>query len=69
MLRPIKVNILVPIAFVIICVFLLILPCYEAPFEVGMGVVITISGIPFYYFGVLWKSKPKWFQNIMGKLP
>lgn len=65
--RPIKVNIIVPIIFVIICIFLLIMPCFEAPFEVGMGLLITLSGIPAYYFGVMWKNKPRSFKNMMSK--
>lgn len=63
--RPIRVNLAVPVTFVIICIFLLILPCYEAPFEVGMGVLITVSGIPAYYFGVYKKEKPQWYNRIM----
>lgn len=64
--RPIKVNLVVPIIFVIICIFLLIMPCVEKPFEVGMGVIITLSGIPAYYFGVYKTEKPDWYNNIMG---
>lgn len=67
LVRPIKVSLIFPITFVLICIFLIIMPCVEAPYEVGMGVSITVSGIPAYYLGVCWKSKPRWFQNIMGK--
>lgn len=66
LVRPIKVNVLVPIAFVVICLFLIVMPCVEAPFEVGMGAALTLSGVPAYYFGVYWKDKPVTFQNIMG---
>ncbi|KAF5306758.1 hypothetical protein FQA39_LY01516 [Lamprigera yunnana] len=66
--RPIKVYAIVPITFILLCFFLIIMPCVEAPFEVGMGALITISGIPAYYFGVCWKNKPQWFQNIMRKI-
>ncbi|KAK9702741.1 Amino acid permease [Popillia japonica] len=65
--RPIKVNIIVPIIFIIICFFLIVMPCVEAPFEVGMGVLITLSGIPAYYFGVKWTDKPAGFIKIMHK--
>lgn len=65
--RPIKVNIAVPILFVVICIFLLIMPCFEAPYEVGMGTLITASGIPAYYAGVKWTNKPAWFQKLMRK--
>ena len=53
--------------FVLICAFLIVVPCYVAPYEVGMGVLITLIGVPVYYVGVAWKSKPQWFQNGIGK--
>lgn len=65
--RPIKVNIFVPIIFVCICVFLIIVPCYVVPKEVGMGCLITISGVPVYLVCIAWKNKPLWFQNAINK--
>ncbi|XP_046804075.1 Y+L amino acid transporter 2 [Lucilia cuprina] len=65
--RPIKVSMWIPIAFVIICAFLVVVPIYVAPYEVGMGVLITVIGIPFYYVGVVWKSKPQWLLNLISK--
>ncbi|XP_011705911.1 PREDICTED: large neutral amino acids transporter small subunit 1-like, partial [Wasmannia auropunctata] len=62
--RPIKIPLWIPILFVALCAFLVIVPCYKRPYEVGMGILITVSGIPAYFFGVAWKSKPLWFQNI-----
>lgn len=61
--RPIKVNILVPIIFVAICIFLIIVPAYQVPWESGMGLLITLAGIPFYLSCVAWKHKPEWFQG------
>lgn len=58
----------IPIAFVIICAFLVVVPIYVAPYEVGMGVLITVIGIPFYYVGVVWKTKPLWLTNFISKL-
>ncbi|XP_058809097.1 Y+L amino acid transporter 2 [Phymastichus coffea] len=66
--RPIKVSLWVPISFVIICAFLVLVPCYEKPFEVGMGVIITLSGIPAYLIGVAWKNKPSEFQEFNVKV-
>ncbi|XP_018323198.1 Y+L amino acid transporter 2 [Agrilus planipennis] len=68
MQRPIKIHLIVPVTFVIICIFLLILPCVEAPYVVGIGTLITLSGIPAYYAGVFWKNKPKWFREMMKTL-
>ena len=66
--RPIKVNICVPIVFVGICIFLIIVPSWQVPFEVGMGVLITLSGVPFYFLCVAWKKKPQWFQSKIDKI-
>ncbi|CAH1980750.1 unnamed protein product [Acanthoscelides obtectus] len=65
--RPIKVNIAVPIVFVLICIFLLVLPVIESPDIVLGGLGITLTGIPVYFLGIYWKDKPKWFQNFMHK--
>lgn len=67
MQRPIKVHIGVPIVFVLICIFLLVLPMVDSPLIVLGGLVITLSGIPVYFFGVYWQKKPKTFLNFMGK--
>ncbi|CAH0554028.1 unnamed protein product [Brassicogethes aeneus] len=66
--RPIKVNIFFPIAFVAICLFLIVLPILDTPLALCGGALCTLSGIPFYYFGIHVKQKPKWFQNFMRSL-
>ena len=38
-----------------------------APYECGMGLLITIAGVPFYYLGVARKEQSKWFQDKMVK--
>ncbi|PSN56949.1 Large neutral amino acids transporter small subunit 2 [Blattella germanica] len=59
--RPIKVSLWVPILFLLICLFLVVVLCYTRPFEVGMGVLITLTGFPVFWIGVIWKNKPEWF--------
>lgn len=66
--RPIKVNIIIPIAFLLVCGFLVFLPLYVRPYEVGMGLLITCSGIPAYFFFVYWESKPKWVRMLLDHL-
>lgn len=61
--RPIKVNITLPIIFFIICAFLVTFPCYVSPWEVGVGLVFILSGIPVYYVTIGWKNKPIWLRN------
>lgn len=66
--RPIKVNLFVPILFVGICIFLIIVPIYQVPMEVGMGALITLSGVPFYLICVAWKKKPVWFETKTNRI-
>nr|CAD7588773.1 unnamed protein product [Timema genevievae] len=65
--RPIKVNIIFPIIFFVICLFLVILPCYVSQLEVGVGLAFIISGIPLYLIFIYWKNKPRWLVKSSGK--
>ncbi|KAK0179337.1 hypothetical protein PV327_005097 [Microctonus hyperodae] len=58
--RPIKVSFILPIVFLLICIFLVFLPCYGSPLEVGIGLMIIISGIPVYWIFIYWENKPQW---------
>lgn len=62
-----QLPLIVPIVFIIICAFLVIVPCYVAPYEVGMGVLITAIGIPVYLVGVVWRNKPEWLNSAIRK--
>ncbi|XP_026675862.1 large neutral amino acids transporter small subunit 1 [Diaphorina citri] len=66
--RPIKVDIILPITFFIIAAFLVTLPMYVKPWEVGIGLLMILSGIPVYMVFVYWKDKPRWLNNIADPL-
>ncbi|KAI0219607.1 Asc-type amino acid transporter 1, partial [Lamellibrachia satsuma] len=61
--RPIKVPIVIPVIFLIVCVFLLILPIYTSPQEVGMAIVLLLSGVPIYLIGIVWSNKPDVYKR------
>ncbi|KAL3859885.1 hypothetical protein ACJMK2_010072 [Sinanodonta woodiana] len=65
--RNIKVNIGFPVFFMIICLFLIIMPLTSSPRECFIGIIMVITGIPVYLIGVVWESKPKWFRDIVDK--
>ena len=44
------------------------MPFYVEPVQVGMGVLITVIGIPFYFVGVACRKKPKILLNMLGKI-
>ncbi|XP_059170201.1 large neutral amino acids transporter small subunit 1-like [Physella acuta] len=68
MKRPIKMPLVIPFLFLAIVLFLLIVPLVAAPYDTGMGVLIVFSGVPVYILGVVWKNKPKAFQDMMMSL-
>ncbi|XP_058803392.1 Y+L amino acid transporter 2 [Phymastichus coffea] len=65
--RPIKVPLALPVIFFIICAFLVILPCCDSPWEVGVGVIFILSGIPVYGIFIHWPNKPKWLVTASHK--
>jgi L-type amino acid transporter 5 len=61
-----QVALWIPILFVVVCAFLIVVPCYVAPYEVLFGLLITLTGIPAYWVGVRWQNKPIWFRRGLG---
>lgn len=66
--RPIRVNLFWPIIYILATVFITILPMVAKPRETGFGVIIILSGVPFYLVCVAWKNKPVAFQRCMAAL-
>lgn len=66
--RPIKVNILIPIVFTIICLGLVLVPSISEPENLAINIAITLSGIPFYLICVKWQNKPAGYQRLSKKI-
>ena len=62
-----QVHIAIPIVFLLICGFLVFMPLYVKPMEVGMGILITFTGVPAYLVFVYWRNKPAWALRAIGE--
>ncbi|MEQ2229593.1 hypothetical protein ILYODFUR_020455 [Ilyodon furcidens] len=65
--RPIKVNLLVPVSYLMFWALLLGFSLYSEPVVCGVGLVIILTGVPVYYLGVHWKEKPECIYNFIAR--
>ncbi|XP_023562711.1 large neutral amino acids transporter small subunit 2 isoform X5 [Octodon degus] len=66
--RPIKINLLFPIIYLLFWAFLLIFSLWSEPVVCGIGLAIMLTGVPVYFLGVYWQNKPKGFNDFIELL-
>ncbi|KAG7259580.1 hypothetical protein CRUP_003961 [Coryphaenoides rupestris] len=54
--RPIKMFLVIPVTFVLSCVFMIAVSFWAAPYECLIGCSIILTGIPAYQLGYKWKK-------------
>lgn len=60
-----QLNILLPIVFCLICLFILVLSFVSAFWECVIGTLITLTGIPVFLLFVKFEDKhPTWFVKM-----
>ncbi|XP_078663273.1 large neutral amino acids transporter small subunit 1-like isoform X3 [Branchiostoma floridae x Branchiostoma belcheri] len=64
--RPIKMNLAIPVLFVLLSLFMVVVSFVSAPVECGFGLAILASAVPVYAVFVHWKNKPAWFMSFEG---
>ncbi|XP_070576299.1 Y+L amino acid transporter 2-like [Ptychodera flava] len=65
--RPIKLPLLIPIIFSLFALFLVVVPFYAEPLVSLTGLAVTLSGVPVYLLGQLYrKKKPKAMVKVLG---
>ncbi|KAM6224843.1 asc-type amino acid transporter 1 [Rhynchocyon petersi] len=57
--RPIKVSLLIPVTYLVFWAFLLVFSFISEPMVCGVGVIIILTGVPVFFLGAFWRSKPK----------
>ena len=62
--EQLQVNIVLPVLYLLICAFLVVLPLSTTPRLVGVAMVIICAGIPVYIVCIYWKGKPRWIRKL-----
>lgn len=60
--RPIRVNTILPVTFLVCIGFLVIVPAIAEPWNTAIGIGILVSGIPVYYVCIKSK-KPEAYEK------
>jgi len=58
---------MLPIFFLLIMTFLVVLPLFYNAVECLAGVAIIATGLPVYLFLVTWKNKPPAYRTFVGE--
>ncbi|XP_038070106.1 cystine/glutamate transporter-like [Patiria miniata] len=65
--RPFKVNLIIPVLFILSCLYVVAVSLYSAPLDCGIGLGILLTGVPVYYLCIWWENKPIWLDDFMVK--
>lgn len=68
MVRPIKVNLIFPVIYLLFWAFLLVFSLWSEPVVCGIGLAIMLTGVPVYFLGVHWQNKPQCFNNFVDAM-
>ncbi|WAR11751.1 XCT-like protein [Mya arenaria] len=63
--RPYKTFLFIPISQFALIIVVFFLCIYQEPLKLGRGLAILAAGLPAYWFGVLWRKKPKVYHRFM----
>jgi len=62
--RPIKVNLLFPIIYILATLFITVVPMIVTPVETAIGLAIIATAIPVYFLFIAWRNKPPVIQRL-----
>ena len=62
-----QINIIIPVLFIIVSIFLIAMPMLHSPYACLMGLLVTFAGAPVYLICVASKNKPRIFTSSLGK--
>merc|ERR1719384_2935021 len=62
--RPIKVNLIFPIVYILCTIFITVVPMIITPVETAIGLGIIATAVPVYFLFIAWRNKPAAIQSL-----
>lgn len=66
--RPIKVNLIFPILYILATIFITVVPMIITPVETAIGLAIIATAVPVYFLFIAWRNKPAALQRLSGSV-
>lgn len=66
--RPIRVNLIWPIIYILASIFITIVPMIADLKGTLTGAGIILTGVPVYIVFIAWKNKPRCIQALFGEI-
>ena len=64
--RPIKVNLIFPILYIIASAMITVVPMMAEPLNTAIGTGMILTGVPIYFIFIYWKNKPLWVRKLLS---
>ena len=65
--RPIKVNLIFPILYIIASIMITVVPMAASPLNTAIGTGMILTGVPVYFLFIYWKNKPPIIKKMLGE--
>ena len=66
--RPIKVNLVFPIVYILATIFITVVPMIITPVETAIGLAIIATAVPVYFLFIAWRNKPVALQRLSASV-
>jgi solute carrier family 7 L-type amino acid transporter-like protein len=65
--RPIKVNLIFPVVYLVLTAVITLLPMVAKPMETAIGFAMILASLPVYALLIWWEGKPAWVGRLSGE--
>jgi solute carrier family 7 (L-type amino acid transporter), member 8 len=68
MVRPIRVNLLFPIIYILATLFIIVVSTIASYTETLYGCLLMLTAVPVYFVFIYWRNKPECIHDCLVKV-